>query len=149
MEEFRRKRQVEMTSFSNEVENRYQTKLQEALQNMRADFDNRIAQSRAEVDDLYKNKLAEANDQAARNLNSAADARSEATRYRLQVRDLETQLEGHDAKVSALNRKISDLENALRRLQDENDLRLQQKDEEIANLQNEAAAMINEYRVGY
>lgn len=49
MEELRRKRQIEMTSFSDEVEHRYQAKLQEQLQAMRADFDNRSAQSRAEV----------------------------------------------------------------------------------------------------
>jgi len=46
-----------MTSFSTEIENRYQTKLQEQLQNMRADFDNRTANSRAEIEALYKNKL--------------------------------------------------------------------------------------------
>lgn len=49
IEEIRRKRQVEMTSFSDEVEHRYQAKLQEQLQAMRDDFDNRIAQNRAEV----------------------------------------------------------------------------------------------------
>lgn len=80
MEEFRRKRQVEMTSFSTEVENRYQIKLQEQLQAMRADFDARIAQSRAEVDELYKSKLSEASDQASRNRATAADAREEASR---------------------------------------------------------------------
>lgn len=57
MEEFRHKRQVEMTHFSTEIENRYQTKLQEQLQNMRSDFDNRTANSRAEIEALYKNKL--------------------------------------------------------------------------------------------
>ncbi|KAI1722325.1 intermediate filament protein domain-containing protein [Ditylenchus destructor] len=146
MEEFRRKRQVEMTSFSTEVENRYQIKLQEQLQAMRADFDARIAQSRAEVDELYKSKLSEASDQASRNRATAADAREEASRYRLLIHDLETQVAGHDAKVAALTRKIADLENAYRRLQDDMEERIQQKDEEIANLQNDAAAMINEYR---
>uniref|UniRef100_A0A915D0L8 Lamin n=1 Tax=Ditylenchus dipsaci TaxID=166011 RepID=A0A915D0L8_9BILA len=125
MEEFRRKRQVEMTSFSTEVENRYQVKLQEQLHNMRADFDARIAQSRAEVDELYKNKLAEANEAAARNRATAADAREEAT---------------------ALNRRINELEKDLRRLHEETDIRIQQKDERINLLENEAAAMMNEYQ---
>lgn len=146
MEEFRRKRQVEMTSFSTEVENRYQIKLQEQLQNMRADFDARIAQSRAEVDELYKSKLAEANEAANRNRATASDAREEASRYRLKIHDLEGLVTGNDAKVAMLTRRIADLEKDLRRLHEETDIRIQQRDERINLLENEAAAMMNEYQ---
>ena len=45
----RRKRQVEMTHYGEEVQHRYEAKLQEHLNAMRADFDRRIADQRAEV----------------------------------------------------------------------------------------------------
>ena len=41
---------------SAEVESRYQTKLQQKLQEMRADFDVRIACNREEMEALYANK---------------------------------------------------------------------------------------------
>src|SRR3569833_586096 len=115
MEEFRRKRQVEMTSVSNEIENRYQAKLQEQLQAMRGDFDARIAQNRREVDDMYKNKLNEAQDTANRHRAAATEAREELSRYRIRIHELETASAAHDAKVDSLNRRISELEALLRR----------------------------------
>jgi hypothetical protein len=45
----RRKRQIELTHYGEEVQNRYEAKLQEQLQAMRADFDARIANQRADV----------------------------------------------------------------------------------------------------
>lgn len=45
----RRKRQVEMTHYGEEVQHKYEAKLQEQLNAMRADFDERIAEQRAEV----------------------------------------------------------------------------------------------------
>ena len=53
MEEFRRKRQIEMTTVSNEIENRYQAKLHEQLQAMRSDFDARLAAHRKESSEMY------------------------------------------------------------------------------------------------
>jgi hypothetical protein len=54
LEETRRKRQVEMTTVSRQLETEYQAKLQEQLQAMRADRDARIASNRREIEDLYK-----------------------------------------------------------------------------------------------
>uniref|UniRef100_A0A914C742 Lamin n=1 Tax=Acrobeloides nanus TaxID=290746 RepID=A0A914C742_9BILA len=146
MEEFRRKRQVEMTSVSNEIENRYQAKLQEQLQAMRGDFDARIAQNRREVDDMYKNKLNEAQDTANRHRAAATEAREELSRYRIRIHELETASAAHDAKVDSLNRRISELEALLRRTRDEAEFKIQQRDERIAELEREIDNMISEYR---
>ena len=64
-----------MTSVSNEIETRYQAKLQEQLQAMRADFDARIAQNRREIDEMYKNKLNEAQETANRSRAAATEVR--------------------------------------------------------------------------
>lgn len=135
-----------MTSYSSEVETRYNHKLQEQIQSMRADFDNRIQASRAEVDDLYKNKLNEAVEAANRQHASAQEAREEASRHRLLIHDLETKLKGHDVRVDILNRRIEDLEAALRRTQEEADIRVHQRDERIRDLENDAASLLNDYQ---
>ncbi|KAL3083553.1 hypothetical protein niasHT_023619 [Heterodera trifolii] len=146
IEEIRRKRQVEMTSFSDEVEHRYQAKLQEQLQAMRDDFDNRIAQNRAEVDELYRNKLGEAAENANRNRDLAAKAREEAAMWRVRVQDLENSSKDHQGIVESLNRRVKDLEAALRRAHEDADIRIQQRDEQIEQLQKEIALMISDYQ---
>uniref|UniRef100_A0A914C0A0 Lamin n=1 Tax=Acrobeloides nanus TaxID=290746 RepID=A0A914C0A0_9BILA len=146
MEEFRRKRQIEMTSVSNEIETRYQDKLQEQLQTMRADFDARIAQNRHEVDDMYKNKLSEAQDTANRNRATAAEVREELARYRTRTCELEIAVAAHDAKVESLNRQIYELEALVRRIRDESDIKIQQREDRIAELECEVNNMITEYR---
>lgn len=75
MNELRKKRHVEISSFTTEVENRYNDKLHEQLKQMRADFDTRIAENRAEVDDLYRTKLTEASEYAARNRALASEGK--------------------------------------------------------------------------
>jgi hypothetical protein len=57
LEETRRKRQVEMTSVSRELETEYQAKLQEQLKQMRSHFDAKIAINRREIEDLYNAKV--------------------------------------------------------------------------------------------
>jgi hypothetical protein len=57
MEEMTRKRQVEMTHYSQDIQNKYEAKLQEHLKAMRADFDQRMAEQRMEVFLNYKQKI--------------------------------------------------------------------------------------------
>lgn len=135
-----------MTSYSTEVETRYNHKLQEQIQAMRADFDQRIQASRAEVDELYKNKLNEAIEAASRQHNSAQEAREESSRQRLFIHELENKLKSHDARVDALNRKIEDLESCLRRAYEEADIRAQQRDDRIRDLETESANLLNDYQ---
>lgn len=135
-----------MTSFSNEVETKYQTKFQEQLQNMRDDFDKRIAQSRAEVDELYKAKLAEAAEAAKHNRDAASSLREDLARYRAKMVEMENTIAGHNAAVANYTKRIADLEAQLRRIQDENDIRIQQRDDRIQALEKEIAAMLNDYQ---
>ena len=99
-----------MTSVSKEAETRYQAQLQEQLQAMRADNNAQIAQNRAEIDEMYKNKLAEAQNAVNRHRTAATEAREESGRYRLRVQELETTNAGFDAKFEQLNRRIVELE---------------------------------------
>ena len=135
-----------MAKFSTEVENKYQTKLQEQLKEMRADFDNRILQNRAEVDDLHKNKLAEANENLKRNRDAAGLAQEESSVFRMRVRELENSNNGKAALIENLNNRIQELDANLLRLREEMDGKIRQRDEQVSQLQNEISIMITDYQ---
>lgn len=57
LEEIHRKRQVEMTTTAREMERTYESRLQEQLQAMRAEFDDRLNRNRRDIDETYKVEL--------------------------------------------------------------------------------------------
>ncbi|MFH4976111.1 hypothetical protein AB6A40_002820 [Gnathostoma spinigerum] len=142
LEEIHRKRQVEMTTTAREMERTYESRLQEQLQAMRAEFDARLNKNRRDIDETYKNKLNEANE--ARN--QANEAREECSRLRLRIHELEKNANAHDSRVDALNKKIQDLENQLRFAREDADVRVQQRDSRIADLQQEMDRLLHEYQ---
>ncbi|KAH7728552.1 intermediate filament tail domain-containing protein [Aphelenchoides avenae] len=146
LDDFRRKRQVEMTTVSRDLEQNYQAKLQDQLKAIRADFDARIAENRRELDDLYKKKMSETEDTLARSRDTVNESRSQAARYRQRINELETENSGFQGRLDALNARVADLENQLRRERDVNDHKLQQRDERIAELEKEISDMISDYR---
>lgn len=55
---------------------------------------------------MYRNKLAEAADNANRNRDLAARAREEAAMLRVRVQDLESSSKDHQGIVDTLNRRV-------------------------------------------
>ncbi|CAJ0946229.1 unnamed protein product, partial [Mesorhabditis belari] len=135
IEDVRRKRQVEMTTMSKQIESEYENQFNERLQEMRQDFSDKLAANRANFDDQYKNKLNEAHDSAER-------FRDEAFRLRLQVSDLEKQHQSMDT----MQRKVAALESELDRLRREMDDKLASKDDRIYQLNQEIQRMMQEYQ---
>ncbi|KHN84864.1 Lamin-1 [Toxocara canis] len=76
----------------------------------------------------------------------ANQAREESARLRLRIHELEKSAGAHDSRVDALNKKITDLENQLRFVRDDADVRLQQRDSRIAELQQEIDRILSEYQ---
>ncbi|CAK5013318.1 unnamed protein product [Meloidogyne enterolobii] len=146
IEELRRKRQVEMTHYGEEVQHKYEAKLQEQLHAMRTDFDSRIAAQRADVEDMFHAKLVEANNQAAKYREASARAREEATSLAVQNREYERTTKDHQGIVDGLTRRIKELEGTLRRAHEDAEIRIQQRDEQIAQLKLEIANLTSDYQ---
>uniref|UniRef100_A0A914MSV8 Uncharacterized protein n=3 Tax=Meloidogyne incognita group TaxID=654580 RepID=A0A914MSV8_MELIC len=146
IEEMRRKRQVEMTHYGEEVQHKYETKLQEQLHAMRTDFDSRIAAQRADVEDIFHGKLQEANNQATKYREASARAREEATSLGVRLRELERSTKDHQGIVDGLNRRVKELEGMLRRAHEDAEIRLQQRDEQIAQLKLEIEQLTSDYQ---
>nr|CAD2173242.1 unnamed protein product [Meloidogyne enterolobii] len=146
IEELRRKRQVEMTHYGEEVQHKYEAKLQEQLHAMRTDFDSRIAAQRADVEDMFHAKLVEANNQAAKYREASARAREEATSLAVQNREYERTTKDHQGIVDGLTRRIKELEGTLRRAHEDAEIRIQQRDEQIAQLKLEIEQLTSDYQ---
>ncbi|CAK5074416.1 unnamed protein product [Meloidogyne enterolobii] len=146
IEELRRKRQVEMTHYGEEVQHKYEAKLQEQLHAMRTDFDSRIAAQRADVEDMFHAKLVEANNQAAKYREASARAREEATSLAVQNREYERTTKDHQGIVDGLTRRIKELEGTLRRAHEDAEIRIQQRDEQISQLKLEIENLTSDYQ---
>ncbi|VDK69441.1 unnamed protein product [Onchocerca ochengi] len=142
LEEIHRKRQVEMTTTAREIERTYESRLQEQLQAMRAEFDERLNKNRRDIDETYKNKLNEANE-ARQQMNLAKE---EAARLRLRIHEVEKVGSGYESRIEGLNKKIADLESQLRFVRDDCDVRISQRDKRIAELQGEIDRLLTEYQ---
>ncbi|VDN00816.1 unnamed protein product [Thelazia callipaeda] len=142
LEEIHRKRQVELTTTAREMERTYESRLQEQLQAMRSEFDERLNRNRRDIDETYKNKLNEANE-ARQQMNLAKE---EAARQRLRVHELEKAGSTYESQIEALNRKVIDLESQLRFTRDDCDVRISQRDKRIIELQEEIDRLLNEYQ---
>ncbi|KHN73206.1 Lamin-1 [Toxocara canis] len=140
--EIHRKRQLEMTTTTSELERTYESRLQEQLQAMRAEFDARLNKNRRDIDEACKNKVNEANEARQQ----ANHAREESARLRSLIPELEKSVAAHETRVGELNKKIADLQNQLLFMRDDADVRIQQRDGRIAELQQEIDRTLSEYQ---
>ncbi|VDM81255.1 unnamed protein product, partial [Strongylus vulgaris] len=89
LEEVRHKRQVDMTTYAKQINDEYQSKLQDQLAEMRARFQSQLAANKGAFEEAYKNKLNDARERAEA-------AHDEAARMRVRVHELEKSGSSHD-----------------------------------------------------
>uniref|UniRef100_A0A183F2R8 Intermediate filament tail domain protein n=1 Tax=Heligmosomoides polygyrus TaxID=6339 RepID=A0A183F2R8_HELPZ len=104
LEEVRHKRQVDMTTYAKQINDEYQSKLQDQLAEMRARFQAQLLASKTAFEESYKNKLNDARE-------AAEAAHDEATRMRIRVHELEKSGSSHDSVIEALRRELADMKN--------------------------------------
>ncbi|KJH41404.1 intermediate filament tail domain protein [Dictyocaulus viviparus] len=138
LEEVRHKRQVDMTTYAKQINDEYQSKLQDQLAEMRARFQSQLAANKGAFEESYKNKLNDARERAEA-------AHDEAARMRIRVHELEKSGSTHDAVIDGLRRELAELKedmDASRRSWQE---RLDGKELRIAELNREIQRMMDEF----
>uniref|UniRef100_A0A1I7XRA9 Lamin n=1 Tax=Heterorhabditis bacteriophora TaxID=37862 RepID=A0A1I7XRA9_HETBA len=138
LEEVRHKRQVDMTTYAKQVNDEYQSKLQDQLAEMRAHFQAQLASNKAAFEEGYKNKLNDARERAEAE-------HSETTRLRSRVRELEASGSNHVSLVEALRRELVDLKDQLDSTTRTYQERLSDKDSRITELNREIQRMMEEF----
>ncbi|CAI5438759.1 unnamed protein product [Caenorhabditis angaria] len=136
LEEVRHKRQVDMTTYAKQINDEYQSKLQDQLAEMRAQFQANLASNKSAFEDAYKNKLNDARERQE----AALD---EALRLRAQVRELETSSSGSAALIEKLRADLDSLRNMYQIKLDDKDSRIIELNKEIEKLMNDFAALLD------
>jgi predicted nucleic acid-binding Zn-ribbon protein len=95
---------------------------------------------------MYNSKLADAANQAMKYRDVVTKAREETSDLRSRLSELENSTKNHQGIVDGLNRRVKELEAMLRRAHEDSDIRLQQRDEQIAQMQKEIANLISDYQ---
>lgn len=130
LEEVRHKRQVDMTTYAKQMNDEYQSKLQDQIAEMRAQFQNNLAQNKAAFEDAYKNKLNDARERQE-------SAVSEALHLRARVRDLETSSSGNASLIERLRAELDTLKRSFQEKLDDKDARISELNQEIERMMSE------------
>ncbi|CAJ0595884.1 unnamed protein product [Cylicocyclus nassatus] len=138
LEEVRHKRQVDMTTYAKQINDEYQSKLQDQLAEMRARFQSQLSANKGAFEEAYKNKLNDARERAEA-------AHDEAARMRVRVHELEKSGSSHDSVIEGLRRELADLKDELDRARRSYQERLDGKELRIAELNREIQRMMEEF----
>ncbi|CAO4361875.1 unnamed protein product [Caenorhabditis nigoni] len=130
LEEVRHKRQVDMTTYAKQINDEYQSKLQDQIAEMRAQFQSNLAQNKTAFEDAYKNKLNDARERQE-------SAVSEALHLRARVRDLETSSSGNASLIERLRSELDTLKRSFQEKLDDKDARISELNQEIERMMSE------------
>ncbi|KAL1501756.1 hypothetical protein ABEB36_007025 [Hypothenemus hampei] len=143
--ETRTRRQIEISEIDGQLSEKYEAKLQQALQDLRDQYEAQMANNRAEIEMLYENKIKNLQAAANRQSSAAANALDEARQVRARIDSLTnrvTQLENENSALVARARDLEKLlENArLRHAEIEAAL-----EGDLARLRDEMSQQLQEY----
>lgn len=146
MKDTRVRRQVEISEIDGRLAEKYEAKLQEALQELRDQYESQMASNRQEIELLYETKI--------KNLQAAANRHSSAAGTALdELRQVRTRIDTVSSRISELERENSgllgrcrDLEKLLEneRIRHAEDLAALEND--LSRLRDEMANQLQEYQ---
>lgn len=146
MSETRTRRQVEISEIDGRLSEQYEAKLQQALQDLRDQYESQMANNRHEIELLYENKIKNLQLAANRNTGAASAALDEIRIIRTKNEALNSRIAELEGQNSILLNRIRELEKNLdsERLRHAEDLALLEN--ELARLRDEMAHQLQEYQ---
>ncbi|KAK4877805.1 hypothetical protein RN001_010311 [Aquatica leii] len=144
--ETRTKRQIEITEIDGRLAEQYEAKLQQALHDLRDQYEAQMANNRQEIELLYENKIKNLQSAANRNTGAAAAAIEELRQIRTRIDTLSGRIVDLENQNAILTTRARDLEKQLEneRLRHAEDLAVLEN--ELARLRDEMALQLQEYQ---
>ncbi|KAJ8956398.1 hypothetical protein NQ318_015136 [Aromia moschata] len=144
--ETRTRRQVEISELDGRLAEKYEAKMQEALQDLREQYESQMANNRQEIELLYEQKIKNLQNANDRYQTSAAGALDELRQVRTKIDTFNariSELENQNAGLVARNR---DLEKLLEseRIRHAEDLAMLER--ELQRLRDEMTVQLQEYQ---
>ncbi|CAG0898744.1 unnamed protein product [Darwinula stevensoni] len=143
--ELRTSKQVEISEVDSRLQREYEDKLQDILTELRQEQQYQLEESRADIEGLYKRKLDDLQNHYARASEASATKDEELRSSRIHIDNLTSRVSGLEDTINTLNKRIRDLEKALRDEQDTYAKALADKDNELTAMHNQMSATLHDY----
>lgn len=144
--ETRTRRQIEISEIDGQLAEKYEAKLQQALQDLRDQYESQMANNRGEIELLYENKIKNLQSAANRHSQTAANALDEARSVRTKIDTLSSRVSLLENENAGLVARARDLEKLLEdaRLRHAEDLAALEA--ELSRLREEMSLQLQEYQ---
>lgn len=146
LSETMRRTQLDVEEVDERLHKEYDNRLADALRQMRAENDEQIQASRAEVESIYTQKLTDLQDGASMWQDAAQRAQSELRQVQKRIDELTNDVNKLSSQANASASRVETLERMLQRERDERQADVSARDDEIRRLKAQLEEQLQEYR---
>ncbi|XP_019734159.1 lamin-A [Hippocampus comes] len=144
--ESKRRHESRMVEIDSGRQLEFESKLAEALAELRAQHEEQVGLYKAELEKTYNAKLDNARQSADRNSHLVGAAHEELQQTRIRVEGMSAQLSQLQKQLSLSEAKVRELEDTLSRERDLMRRRMEDKDREMAKMQARLQQQLDEYQ---
>ncbi|XP_075764417.1 prelamin-A/C-like [Pelodiscus sinensis] len=146
LRETKRRHKTRLVENDNGRQQEFESKLADALQDMRAQHESQVKLYKEELEKTYGSKLENAKQSAERNSNMVGAAHEELQQSRIRIDSLSAQLSQLQKQLSAKESKLRDLEDALARERETSRRILSDKEREMADMRDRMQQQLDEHQ---
>ncbi|KAM6899223.1 lamin-A-like [Xenentodon cancila] len=146
LREIKRRHESRMVELDNGHQQEIESKLSEALAEMRSQHELQVKMYKEEVEKTYNSKLESARQSADRSSHLVGAAHEELQQTRIRLESMSAQLSQLQKQLAAREAKVRDLEDALSRERDTTRRLLGEKDREMAEMRQQMQQQLDEYQ---
>ncbi|XP_040908795.1 lamin-A-like isoform X2 [Toxotes jaculatrix] len=146
LREIKRRHESRMVELDNGHQQEFESKLAEALVEMRNQHELQIKMYKDEIEKTYNAKLESARQSADRSSHLVGAAHEELQQTRIRLESTSAQLSQLQKQLAAREAKVRDLEDALSRERDTTRRLLGEKDREMAEMRQQMQQQLDEYQ---
>uniref|UniRef100_A0A3P9HBQ5 Lamin A n=1 Tax=Oryzias latipes TaxID=8090 RepID=A0A3P9HBQ5_ORYLA len=146
LQETKRRHESRMVEMNNGHQQDFESKLAEALVEMRSQHELQIQLYKEEIEKTYNAKLESARQSADRSSHLVGEAHEELQQIRTRLESTSAQLSQLQKQLAAREAKIRDLEDALARERDSTRRLLADKEREMADMRQRMQQQLDEYQ---
>ncbi|XP_070691106.1 lamin [Pempheris klunzingeri] len=146
LRESKRRHESRMVEVDSGRQQDFESKLADALAELRAQHEDQVRLYKEEIEKTYNSKLENARQSADRNSHLVGAAHEELQQTRVRLEGMSGQLSLLQKQLSASEAKVRELEGALARERDLMRRRLEDKEQEMAEIRSRMLQQLDEYQ---
>ncbi|XP_009984527.1 PREDICTED: lamin, partial [Tauraco erythrolophus] len=146
LRETKRRHETRLVEIDNGRQQEFESKLSEALQELRSQHEAQIRLYKEELEKTYGAKLENAKQSAERNSNMVGAAHEELQQTRIRIDNLSSEVSQLQKQLAAKEAKLHDLEDILARERETNRRLLSEKEHEMAEMRARMQQQLDEYQ---